>query len=92
MSTYLTLVPRAERYAQARHNSSPSPYVPPPTRFGNAARPSSEGHKPKLLDHVRHILRFRHYSYQTEKTYVHWITRFIFFHHKRHPREIARKK
>jgi len=92
MSTYLTLVPRAERYAQARHNSSSSPYVPSPTRFGNAARPSSEGHKPKLLDHVRHILRFRHYSYQTEKTYVHWITRFIFFHHKRHPREMGKEE
>jgi hypothetical protein len=46
--------------------------------------------KPKLLDQVRHVLRFRHYSYQTEKTYVHWITRFIVFHHKRHPREMGK--
>lgn len=46
--------------------------------------------KPKLLDQVRHVLRFRHYSYQTEKTYVHWIKRFIFFHHKRHPREMGK--
>ena len=29
MSTYLTLVPRAKRYAQARHNSSPSPCLRP---------------------------------------------------------------
>jgi integron integrase len=34
-------------------------------------------------------MRMRHYSYHTEKTYVHWITRFIFFHHKRHPREMG---
>jgi len=34
----------------------------------------------KLLDQVRDLLRLRHYSYRTEKTYIHWIKRFIFFH------------
>jgi integron integrase len=31
----------------------------------------------------------RHYSDRTEKAYVHWIKRYIFFHHKRHPLEMA---
>jgi integron integrase len=43
----------------------------------------------KLLDQVRETLRVKHYSYRTEKTYVDWITRFIIFHQKRHPREMG---
>jgi len=34
--------------------------------------------KPRLLDQVRQAIRARHYSYMTEKAYVHWIKRFIF--------------
>jgi integron integrase len=60
-----------------------SPPLSPPTE-------PSAAPKPKLLDQVRHVLRFRHYSYRTEQTYVHWITRFIFFHDKRHPREMGK--
>src|SRR5215467_4230488 len=45
--------------------------------------------KPKLLDQVRAAIRTRHYSYMTEKAYVGWIKRFIFFHNKRHPVEMA---
>jgi hypothetical protein len=45
--------------------------------------------KPKLLDQIRHAIRTRHYSPRTEETYVHWIRRFIFFHNKRHPSEMA---
>ena len=44
---------------------------------------------PKLLDEVRQLIRLRHYSYKTEKTYVHWIKRFIFFHRLRHPKEMG---
>src|SRR3989449_5720367 len=44
---------------------------------------------PKLLDQVRQAIRTRHYSYRTEKVYVHWIKRFIFFHNKRHPAEMG---
>lgn len=40
--------------------------------------------KPKLLDQVRQAIRARHYSFRTEKAYVHWVKRFIFFHNKRH--------
>jgi integron integrase len=45
--------------------------------------------KPKLLDQVCRAIRTRHYSYRTEKAYVHWIKRYIFFHNKRHPLEMA---
>jgi integron integrase len=44
---------------------------------------------PKLLDQVRIVARLKHYSLSTEKAYVAWIRRFILFHHKQHPREMA---
>jgi site-specific recombinase XerD len=44
--------------------------------------------KSKLLDHVRDVIRRKHYSIRTEQSYVEWIRRFILFHHKRHPREM----
>jgi len=46
---------------------------------------SAAGRPPKLLDQVREAIRMRHYSLRTEKAYIHWIKRFIFFHRKRHP-------
>lgn len=45
--------------------------------------------KLKLLDQVRQAIRTRHYSYLTEKAYVSWVKRFIFFHNKRHPTEMG---
>lgn len=45
--------------------------------------------RPRLLDRVRDAIRTRHYSRRTEKAYVHWIRRFIFFHDKRHPAEMG---
>jgi integron integrase len=51
--------------------------------------PLSSSGKPKLLEQVRQVIRKRHYSDRTEKAYVHWIKRFIFFHNKRHPVEMA---
>ncbi len=44
---------------------------------------------PKLLDQVRDRIRRKHYSLRTEEAYVHWIRRYIFFHNKRHPRELG---
>jgi len=43
----------------------------------------------RLLDLVRERIRFKHYSLRTEETYTHWIKRFIYFHAKRHPRELG---
>jgi len=45
--------------------------------------------KPKLLDQLRGELRYLHYAYSTEKTYVAWVKQFIFFHNKRHPKEMG---
>jgi len=45
--------------------------------------------KPRLLDRVREAIRARHYSRRTEKAYVQWIRRYIFFHGKRHPAEMG---
>lgn len=44
--------------------------------------------KPKLLDQV-FGLRSRHYSLRTEESYISWIKRHIYFHNKRHPREMG---
>ena len=45
--------------------------------------------KPKLLEQVRDVIRRKHYSFRTEQTYIDWIRRFILFHGKRHPSEMA---
>jgi integron integrase len=44
---------------------------------------------PRLLDRVREAIRTRQYSRRTEKAYVRWIKRYIFFHDKRHPAEMG---
>jgi integron integrase len=51
--------------------------------------PSPEPGKPKLLAQVREVIRLKHYSLRTEKTYVDWIKRFILFHGKRHPQTMG---
>ncbi|MEX0734088.1 MAG: integron integrase [Steroidobacteraceae bacterium] len=43
----------------------------------------------RLLEEVQFRIRARHMSYRTEKTYLHWIRRFIRFHNGRHPREMG---
>lgn len=48
----------------------------------------------KLLDQLRDAIRIKHYSYSTEKTYVHWAKRYILFHKAkqgfaRHPAEMG---
>ena len=49
----------------------------------------SESTPPKLLDQVRDKIRVKHYSIRTEKQYLQWIKRFIFFHGKQHPRDLG---
>lgn len=44
---------------------------------------------PRLLEQVRTRIRYLHYSLQTERTYIHWIKRYIYFHNKRHPKDMA---
>jgi integrase len=42
-----------------------------------------------FLNSVRKFCRVKHYSLKTEKAYLHWIKRFIFFHKKQHPLKMA---
>lgn len=47
--------------------------------------------KLRLMDQVRQVLRYHHYSLNTEKTYCDWIARFIRFHKcQRHPSEMGK--
>ena len=50
---------------------------------------NSSAKSPRLLDNVREVLRVHHYSLSTEHSYIQWIKRFIFFHNKRHPKEMG---
>ena len=54
--------------------------------------------KLKLLDQLREVLRFKHYSIRTEEAYLNWVVRFLKFHRRagavsagdwRHPRELG---
>lgn len=48
-----------------------------------------QSNPPRLLDRVRDRCRVKHYSIRTERRYVDWIKRFIFFHDKRHPKDMG---
>src|SRR5213080_312086 len=51
--------------------------------------PDIAGKPKKLLDQTRDVLRLKHYSLRTERSYCDWIERFIRFHHLRHPNEMG---
>jgi integron integrase len=63
---------------------------PTDTQTCSQASPAAPAEKPKFLDQLRHAIRLRHYSIRTEEAYVNWAKRFILFHNKRHPQEMAR--
>jgi integron integrase len=44
----------------------------------------------RLLAQLRERLRYLHYSYRTEQSYVYWTKFFVHFHGLRHPRELGR--
>ncbi len=44
---------------------------------------------PRLLEQLRNRIRLRHYSVRTERTYAHWVTRYVAFHGMRHPGEMG---
>ncbi|MFQ5637796.1 MAG: integron integrase [bacterium] len=47
----------------------------------------------KLMDQVREVLRYHHYSYRTEQTYCKWIRRYVKFHGgKTHPRDMGKRE
>ncbi len=59
----------------------------------NQRLPGPESHgkpkEPPLLEQVRAVIRFKHYSLRTEQSYLDWIKRFILFHGKQHPRTLG---
>ena len=59
-------------------SDSPSETVLPP-----------DAREKRLIERFRDAIRARHYSPRTEKTYWYWVRWFVFFHGKRHPRELG---
>ncbi|HEY4256551.1 MAG TPA: phage integrase N-terminal SAM-like domain-containing protein, partial [Candidatus Udaeobacter sp.] len=57
--------------------------------MATSLRINASGRNPKLLDQVRDVIRRKHFSIRTEQAYTDWIRRFILYHSKRHPREMA---
>jgi hypothetical protein len=47
------------------------------------------GDEMKLIDHLINVIRKKHYSIRTEEAYVQWIKRPIYYHEKRHPKDMA---
>jgi integron integrase len=43
----------------------------------------------KYLDQLRLLMRQQNLAYTTEKTYLHWIRKFIRFHKRRHPKDMG---
>lgn len=48
--------------------------------------------KKRLIPSVIDVIRLKNYSYATEKTYIHWIIRYIKFHNKTHPNKMREKE
>ena len=44
--------------------------------------------RPKLLDQVRNFMRLKHYSLSTEREYIRWMKEYIFYHQKKHPKDM----
>ena len=43
----------------------------------------------RFLDQLRLHIREHGLAYKTEQTYIHWVKRFIYFHNKQHPNNLA---
>jgi uncharacterized protein YfbU (UPF0304 family) len=46
----------------------------------------------RLLDQVRERIRYLHYSYSTEKTYLYWVRFFVRWHGIRHGKGVGDKE
>ena len=58
-------------------------------RPDSSALSSVPAQGPRLRELLRQAIRSRNYSRRTEKSYWFWIRYFIYFHDKRHPREMG---
>lgn len=76
----------------------PEPHRPHPNRELVVATGSSKtdartaAPKKRLSEQVSDVLRRRHYSPRTEKTYIHWMSRFVRFHAGRSPAEMGSRE
>jgi len=43
----------------------------------------------RFMDRLRIFMRSQGLAWRTEQTYISWIKRYIFFHHKKHPQEMG---
>jgi integrase len=77
--------------AESMRPSPPGALVRLPLARSVPAHPPAtvEPAAPRLLDRVRQAIAALHYSPRTERSYVAWIKRYIFFHGKRHPTEMG---
>ena len=41
---------------------------------------------------MRDAIRLKHYAYSSEKTHVYWAKRFVIYHDKQYPTEMAEKE
>ncbi len=52
----------------------------------------STNYSSPFLRSVSDAIRVRHYSQKTEKAYIGWVKRFIYFHNKQHSREMGARE
>lgn len=74
-----------EKHEKMENAMLPTPISTPAQAPAAAAAPA----RPKLLDQMRDLLRVKHYSKRTEAAYLDWTKRFIYFHAKRHPKDMG---
>ena len=58
-------------------------------KSARVAEEPPEKKTPRLVERVRSVMRLRHYSLRTERSYWNWIERFIRFHGMRHSSEMG---
>ncbi|MDB6152157.1 MAG: intINeu [Chthoniobacteraceae bacterium] len=69
------------------HDDSSPASLPPETSLLPAEADALQPRR--LLDQLRDVCRYKHYSLRTEETYAGWVRRFIRFHGLRHPLELG---
>ena len=52
-------------------------------------KPKTSAEPPRLIERLRRAIRVRHYSPNTEKTYVRWVLQYIRFHGRQHPATLS---
>src|SRR5208282_6930565 len=65
---------------------------PPSRGYGATSRPLERltpNPKLKFMEQCREVMRFHRLALRTEEAYLQWIKRFVFFHGKRHPKEMG---